>query len=241
MASRRRSRERSDLRKLGRRRILGAMLRRSAPIRPRRKSARNSGRLWRRRCGPILASRDEMGEDERVAPGERASRRADGAIFVAVVRLHQDRRRRGRGATAAAACDRSAIRIRSRGTLAAGRRRSRSRREAMQLTQAGPAGLFSSGISSAEQHIVHAPQVLPGAAAKSIVSLLAARIDVAPLSPSTIFQPWASPLPRARAPTAFRLTRNFAYRCLSPTLKPLDNPAPLLTVRRRPCLSRRLF
>ena len=40
--------------------------------------------------------------------------------------------------------------------------------------------------------MVHSPQDLPGAGATSVVSLLAARIDVAPLSSSTIFQPWAA-------------------------------------------------
>src|SRR5690348_2494416 len=33
-----------------------------------------------------------------------------------------------------------------------------------QLTQSGPAGLLKCAISSAEQHIVHAPQDFPGAA-----------------------------------------------------------------------------
>src|SRR6185437_5458493 len=39
-----------------------------------------------------------------------------------------------------------------------------------QLTHSGPAGLLKCAISSAEQHIVHAPQDFPGAAVNQVPS-----------------------------------------------------------------------
>ena len=114
---------------------------------------------------PDLATATRWANDARIAPGHRLLRRANGPVFVAVGVLHQDRADEVGPELAGEGRGGSATRTRSRGRPAGARRRSRSRRRRGNAPHSGPAGFFSSAISSAEQHIVQGPQDLPGAAA----------------------------------------------------------------------------
>ena len=126
-----------------------------------------------------------MGEYPRLSPCERSFGRADGAVFVGVMRLHQNRADPVGAEVTRQIASREPLAFEIATDLRA-RCVDRQPPPETQFTQAGPAALPSSSISSAVQHIMHSPQDFPGAAANVSPRFVRRRFALgagAPLAP----------------------------------------------------------